>query len=124
VGAAGTRLITALEGAGMEREQVYITNAYKLRPEGNRNPTDDELMEHRDWLVREFLDVDPKKVLVLGNVSADWMGRWLGIELHRGSWWTSKNGRKYYWAYHPAYTLYNPKVQEEFFAQVYEFFNA
>jgi uracil-DNA glycosylase len=123
VGAAGKVLNEALANAGMMREDVYITNAYKYRPENNRNPTVAELNLHLPYLTQEFLAVDPARVLLLGRVASDWYSGFLGIPLVRGEWNQSGNSRLYYSAYHPAATIYNKDVKEEFFAQVYEFFN-
>jgi DNA polymerase len=124
VGAAGQLLMEALDNAGVGRGDVFITNVYKTRPEGNRNPTEVELREHLHYLVREFLQVRPKKVLLLGRVPSDYFSHLLGINLVRGEFHCSEHGLTYYHAYHPAYTLYNQSAKEEFFAQVYEFFNS
>ena len=40
IGTAGKKLNDALENAGLERSNVYITNIVKCRPPKNRIPTD------------------------------------------------------------------------------------
>src|SRR5262245_3143662 len=43
VGQAGRELSKALHAAGLEREDVYITNVVKCRPPTNRTPELDEI---------------------------------------------------------------------------------
>src|SRR5882672_12114916 len=43
VGRAGQVLSKMLEAVQLSRDEVYITNAVKCRPPGNRNPEPDEL---------------------------------------------------------------------------------
>src|SRR2546426_10834937 len=43
VGRAGQLLTKMLESVQLSRDEVYITNAVKCRPPGNRNPEPDEL---------------------------------------------------------------------------------
>lgn len=107
VGASGQLLDRAMEAAGIERGQVYITNAYKLRPPGNRNPTEDELSAHRAILIREFQEVDPHQVLLVGSV-AQRVARSEGVDVvERGVWAGSPRNRVFMWVYHPAYLLYS-----------------
>src|SRR3954467_12074142 len=43
VGAAGKLLSKLLEGIGLTRDEVYITNVLRCRPPGNRDPLPDEI---------------------------------------------------------------------------------
>jgi len=43
VGAAGRLLDRLLEGIGLDRSEVFITNMVKCRPPGNRDPLPEEL---------------------------------------------------------------------------------
>ena len=43
VGAAGDFLVELLDGIGLKREDVFITNVVKCRPPGNRDPAPEEL---------------------------------------------------------------------------------
>ena len=49
-GRAGGFLTELLEGIGLKREDVFITNVLKCRPPGNRDPQPDEIESCRPWL--------------------------------------------------------------------------
>src|SRR3989337_1583309 len=55
VGIAGQRLNLALEGAGVSRESIYITNVVKCRPQNNRVPTISERNTCHDYLQKEIV---------------------------------------------------------------------
>ncbi|MFC5748677.1 UdgX family uracil-DNA binding protein [Actinomadura rugatobispora] len=76
VGPAGRVLDEALEEAGIERGDVYVTNAVKhfkfRRPEGggkrriHETPNMREMHACRPWLLAELRTVDPDVVVALG----------------------------------------------------------
>lgn len=76
VGPAGKNLDRFLEIAGLRREEIYITNAVKLRPTkvgksgrvSNRPPTREEIELFRPWLLREIERIAPGMIATLGNV--------------------------------------------------------
>lgn len=76
VGKAGKNLTAFLDGIGMERNDIYITNAVKFRPTNqniktnrlsNRTPTTAEILLYRDWLKDELKIIQPSLVVTLGN---------------------------------------------------------
>src|SRR5687767_2789989 len=73
VGPSGKLLNMALEAADFSRELVYVTNTYKSRPPGNRNPTPTELEAHRSLFHKELKDVAPSVILALGRVAFDYV---------------------------------------------------
>lgn len=68
VGAAGKLLDGILEGLGVERSRLYITNTVTCRPPGNRNPRAPEVRAHAPWLEEQLRLVAPKVVVALGRV--------------------------------------------------------
>lgn len=76
VGKAGKNLDRFLELASLKREEVYISNAVKLRPTkvgktgrvSNRPPTREEAALFKPWLLREIAAVSPRVIATLGNV--------------------------------------------------------
>lgn len=70
VGRAGQLLTRMLESVGLNRDEVFITNAVKCRPPGNRNPEADELAACAPFLAAQLSVLQPRVVLVLGSVAA------------------------------------------------------
>jgi uracil-DNA glycosylase len=77
VGPAGRLLDRALLAAGIDREQVYVTNAvkhFKFQRRGkvrlHKTPDRSEIAACRYWLDRELEAVDPALVVVLGASAA------------------------------------------------------
>ncbi|AIO37960.1 uracil-DNA glycosylase, 4 family protein [Burkholderia cenocepacia] len=73
VGAAGRMLDRALDEAGIERTQVYLTNAvkhFKWEPRGKRRlhktPAQREVAACRYWLQRELDTLAPRVIVALG----------------------------------------------------------
>jgi uracil-DNA glycosylase family protein len=73
VGPAGRLLDDALEAAGLERPQLYVTNAvkhFKWKPRGKRRihdkPNRTEVVACHRWLDAELEIVDPQVVVALG----------------------------------------------------------
>lgn len=77
VGPAGQLLDRALAEAGIDRNQVYVTNAvkhFKFEPRGKRRlhkkPSDAEIDACYRWLERELTLVAPQLVIALGATAA------------------------------------------------------
>ncbi len=69
VGASGRFLNEMLAAAGMNRDDVYITNIVKYRPPGNRDPSPEEKREFWPYLMRQLEIIDPRVVITLGRHS-------------------------------------------------------
>jgi DNA polymerase len=77
VGPAGRVLDEALEAAGIDRKQVYVTNAvkhFKWTARGKRRihskPNAREIRACRPWLEKELELVEPRVIVVLGATAA------------------------------------------------------
>jgi uracil-DNA glycosylase family protein len=77
VGPAGKLLDRALEGAGIDRTQVYVTNTvkhFKWEPRGKRRihqkPNSREIAACRPWLEAELRVVRPSVLVCLGSTAA------------------------------------------------------
>ncbi len=119
VGKAGRNLDAFLEGVGMERGALYVTNAVKFRPTKlspagrvvNRPPTQEEVSLFLPWLTREIELVNPRCVVTLGNVPLRALtGRRSVIGAVHGA-FMDLNGRRLYPMYHPASIIYNPALK-------------
>ena len=76
VGPAGKIMDRALEEAGIDRKQVYVTNAvkhFKWEPRGKRRihkkPNSRDIAACRPWLEAELRIVRPKLVVALGSTA-------------------------------------------------------
>ena len=69
VGQAGRLLDQLLEEIGLARADVFIANALKCRPPGNRDPLPQEIDNCQDYLFRQLELIEPKVVCTLGNFS-------------------------------------------------------
>jgi uracil-DNA glycosylase len=69
VGRAGQLLTKMLDAIHLTRDEVYIANAVKCRPPGNRNPEGDELAACAPFLKAQLAVIQPKVVLSLGSVA-------------------------------------------------------
>jgi uracil-DNA glycosylase len=109
VGRAGQLLTDMIvKGLKMSRQDVYICNVIKCRPEGNRNPTWDEMTNCQTHLERQLEIVKPKVIVALGKHSCAFlMGRkpeQTPIGKLRGH-WTEYQGIPVMPTWHPAYIL-------------------
>lgn len=73
VGQAGMFLNHLLGLAGLQRDEVYITNVIKCRPPENRDPRPDELEACKPWLDKQLALLKPPVIVTLGRFS---MARW------------------------------------------------
>jgi DNA polymerase len=67
VGKAGQLLNRLLRDIGLKREDVFISNAVKCRPPGNREPLPDEVAACNDWLMAQIACVQPELIGLLGG---------------------------------------------------------
>jgi DNA polymerase len=108
VGQAGKLLDAMLASVGMRRgDNVYIANAVKCRPPGNRTPEADEMAACRPYLEHQIELVRPKLLIALGRPAAQTL---LETEVKIGA----ARGRVFSYrdipvvvTYHPAYLLRN-----------------
>jgi uracil-DNA glycosylase family 4 len=69
VGASGKFLTELIGHAGLQREDVFITNVVKCRPPGNRDPLPDEIHACSGYLDRQVDLIDPDVIVTLGRFS-------------------------------------------------------
>lgn len=67
VGPAGQLLTELLAQAGLQRDDVFITNIVKCRPPDNREPQPDEIAACRDYLDAQIAVVNPRIICTLGR---------------------------------------------------------
>ena len=113
VGRAGQLLTKIIQTMGLSREQVYIANILKCRPDtpgqdyGNRPPTPDEMERCLPYLHAQIDLIKPKAIVALGATAVDGLfGKvpGLGITKLRGK-WREYRGIPVMPTYHPSYLL-------------------
>ena len=109
IGIAGKKLSSALENAGISREQVYITNIVKCRPPKNRVPTIIERDTCKNYLEKEIQIIKPEIICILGNTAFKSLLDGKEIIKFRGK-IVKKNDQLYFLTIHPAATIYNQKL--------------
>ncbi len=109
IGIAGKKLSMALEGAGVSREDVYITNIVKCRPPKNRVPTVIERETCQEYLKQEIAIIKPKIICILGNTAFNSLLGGSEITKFRGK-IVKKDNQLYFLSIHPAATIYNQEL--------------
>src|SRR6266513_2054507 len=92
VGPAGKLLDQALDEAGIDRDDVYVTNVVKhfnFEPRGKRRihkkPNAEHIAACRPWLEAELQQVQPQVIVCLGATAAQAiLGRTFRLTQHRG----------------------------------------
>jgi len=119
VGRAGQLLTKIIKAMGFAREDVYIANILKCRPDippgsfGNRVPTPLEMQTCRPYLVEQIEIIQPKVLVALGATAVEGLlGMHRAMRELRGRWY-SYNGTPLMITYHPAYLLRNQAPSEK-----------
>jgi DNA polymerase len=115
VGPAGRLLDTALEKAGLDRPDLYLTNAvkaFRFEERGKRrihqNPRSNEIGACRPWLMAEIQAVRPQAIVCLGASAAQSvLGRKPSIGAERGRLLPHPAGQVAV-TYHPSAVLRSP----------------
>jgi uracil-DNA glycosylase len=111
VGSAGKLLDRLLAEAGLERDDVFITNVVKARPPGNRDPKADEVAHHLPWLEAQLEILSPRLLVPLGRHALHFFARGVKITEAHGH-VLERDGRTLFPMFHPAAALRNPKLRE------------
>jgi len=119
VGRAGQLLTRILKAMNFAREDVYIANILKCRPDmpagsfGNRPPTPTEMQTCRPYLLEQIDVIQPSVLVALGAVAVEGLlGTRAAMRELRGRWHTY-NGIPLMITYHPAYLLRNQAPSEK-----------
>jgi DNA polymerase len=116
VGPAGGILSRALSNAGLDRRDIFLTNAVKhfsWEPQGKRRlhkrPTARQFKACRPWLEAEIEAVKPDIVVALGAAAAQTMYGWdFSVTRRRGAIFESEWAPRSMATVHPASVLRSP----------------
>ncbi|HYP78803.1 MAG TPA: UdgX family uracil-DNA binding protein [Steroidobacteraceae bacterium] len=121
VGPAGQILQHCLAEAGLERENVYITNVvkhFKFERRGkvrlHKKPNSAEIHACQPWLDREIALVKPRVLVCLGSTAAQaLLGAEFRVTRMRGKWIESRLAPKVMATVHPSSILRGPREERE-----------
>jgi DNA polymerase len=124
VGPAGRLLDEALEDAGIDRTQVYVTNVvkhFKWVGRGKRRihqkPNWQEIAACRPWLEAELAVVEPRVLVCLGATAAQaLLGRQFRVTKERGKPVESDLADHVLATIHPSAILRDPETREQEYA--------
>lgn len=119
VGRAGQLLSKIIQAMGLTREEIFIANVLKCRPNmppgepGNRKPKPEEMATCLPWLNRQIELVQPRVIVALGATAAEGLlGKTDPMAALRGRWFAHAETPVLV-TYHPAYLLRNQGLSEK-----------
>ena len=120
VGPAGEVLRKAMEAAGLERQDVYVTNAvkhFKFVREGKRRihqtPRMSEVVACKPWLEAELEAVRPDTILLMGATAAkSLLGSTVSVTRDAGKVFETRHAKRAMITVHPSFVLRSREPQQ------------
>ncbi len=119
VGRSGALLTKILQAMGYAREEIYIANILKCRPNmppqvsGNRKPKPEEMNTCIPWLQQQIELIKPRVLVAWGATAMEGLlGSSMLLREARGRWFDFLNIPLMV-TYHPAYLLRNQTLAEK-----------
>lgn len=113
VGAAGQLLDRIIKACTLTREEIYICNILRCRPPMNRNPTDQEAANCREYLDGQIRIVAPEFIVCWGSVAArNLLNTKSSVGRLRQQFFTYGEAQVMC-TYHPSYLLRNPAAKKD-----------
>jgi len=117
VGKSGRLLDKIFSETGISRsnskphDSFYITNTINWRPPGNRNPIKNEIEMFRPFVIKHIELINPKILVLSGNIACTAILNQQGITKLRGKWLNIDN-LHIMPIVHPAFLLRNPTFKK------------
>lgn len=113
VGAGGRVLDSILEAAGLDRNEIYITNIVKCRPPENRKPLDDEVETCTAYYLEKQIELlEPRLICTLGATALEYFTGETNMAKNHGKLLRSKRGLAIFSTYHPAAVFRSNSLRE------------
>ncbi|HLB34716.1 MAG: uracil-DNA glycosylase [Verrucomicrobia bacterium RIFCSPHIGHO2_12_FULL_41_10] len=119
VGRAGQLLTKIINAMEYQREEIFIANVLKCRPNmppntsGNRKPKLEEMTTCLPWLKQQIELIKPRVLVALGTTAVEGLlGKAVLMRDMRGKWFDFQ-GTPLMVTYHPAYLLRNQSLSEK-----------
>jgi len=120
IGRAGSVLDELLSSIELNRDDIFIANILKCRPENNSNPTEGQIKACTPFLNRQIALIKPKLICTLGTFSTNYVFSLYGLPEQKissvhGKVFEPAKGIKILPLYHPAALIYNRKLRDDAF---------
>jgi DNA polymerase len=119
VGPAGQLLTKIIQAMGFTRDDVYIGNVLKCRPDmpagsfGNRKPKPEEMQTCLPWLEKQIELIKPQALVALGGTAIEGLlGNTEPVGRLRGR-WLDFRGIPVMTTYHPSYLLRTGSIADK-----------
>ncbi len=119
-GRAGKILDELLRNAGIDREDIYITNVIKDRPPKNRDPLPEEIDVYASFLDKQIEIIDPSLITTLGRFASNYIlqkygfGEEFAISKINGKIYKKEDlNLKIIPVFHPAASIYSPERKKD-----------
>jgi uracil-DNA glycosylase family 4 len=119
VGRAGQLLTKIIAAMGFGREEIYIANILKCRPDtpgatsGNRPPTPQEMQTCLPYLAEQIAIIQPRVLVALGATAVEGLLGFRGTMRDLRGTWHSYEETPLLITYHPSYLLRNQAPSEK-----------
>ena len=119
VGRAGQLLTRIIETMGLSRDDVYIANILKCRPDmpkgapGNRPPTTKEMSTCIGYLIEQIEIIQPRVLVALGATAVEGLLETRGAMRQLRGTWRLYHDTPLMITYHPSYLLRNQSPIEK-----------
>jgi uracil-DNA glycosylase family 4 len=113
IGRSGQLLRNAIRGIGLREEDAYITSPVKYLPL-HKTPNEEDILHGMTHLSLQIEIINPKVIVLLGNTAARGvLGILPKITTNHGTFF-EKNGKTYFFSYHPAAAIRFQKFKKVF----------
>ena len=119
VGRAGQLLTKIIHAMGFTRDDIYIANILKCRPDtpnrssGNRPPTTEEMATCLPYLREQIDIIQPRILVALGSTAVEGLLGFRGTMRDLRGKWHEYNQTPLMITYHPSYLLRNQAPSEK-----------
>ena len=119
VGRAGQLLTKIIHAMGFTRDDIYIANILKCRPDtpnrssGNRPPTPEEMATCLPYLREQIDIIQPRVLVALGSTAVEGLLGFRGTMRDLRGKWHEYNQTPLMITYHPSYLLRNQAPSEK-----------
>jgi uracil-DNA glycosylase len=113
IGRSGKFLRAMIREIGLQEKEVFITSPVKYLP-SRGTPTKADIAHGRIHLLKQLAVVDPKMIVLLGNVASLAVLGLEGTVSREHGKVIKKEGKAYWITFHPAAAMRFPKLREAF----------